>query len=349
MNKNFKRGLAAFIIANSVLTTANIGVLNNNVFATERYAVESRDFIEKDYNIIINQCIETGVNHLINKDEGVWYNKDLGDWEALTISTLNKEVPSSYLSNITKKIETKDSSLFGEDGKFKSSTDCERTIIGIVAAGGDPRNIGGYNLMEDLCGRHLELDTNLFAHMFGLIALDCGNFKITANCNFERIDLVDKILEQEIPSGGWGWNGTIDSDTTTMAIAALSPYYNDDEYVKESVDKGLAQLSKMQNSDGEFASTWNPTGSSESVAQTIIALCSIGIDPTDCAMFTKNNKNLLDVLLTYRTEDGGFAHSKDDLTTLNGMSTEQALRALSSYEKLKSGKEGSIYLMKDFK
>ncbi|MGL4731377.1 MAG: hypothetical protein ACRCW0_07315 [Clostridium sp.] len=342
MNKNFKRGLASFIIVNSILATSSAVLPTNVALAstTTSYAVESRT---SKYDNIINQCIDSGVNHLINKNG----NKKLGDWEALTIATLNKEVPASYLADITKKIESKDSSLF-ENGKFRSITDCERTIIGIVAAGEDPRNIGGYNLIEDLCSRDLALDSNIFAHMFGLIALDCGNFKLEPNCSFERIDLVDKILEQEIPTGGWGWNGVIDSDTTTMAISALSPYYSNDEYVKEIVDKALEQLSNSQNSVGEFTSTWNPTGSSESVAQTIIALCSIGIDPTDCPMFTKNNRNLLDVLLAYRTKDGGFAHTKDNLNTLNGMATEQALRALSAYEKLKSKKIGSIYMMKNF-
>ncbi|NEU04155.1 hypothetical protein [Clostridium senegalense] len=350
MNKNFKRGLAAFIIANSVLTTANIGVLNNNVFATERYAVESREIIEKDYNSIIDECVNGGLHHLINKDSGVWYSKDFSDWEALTVSSFNKEIPSSYVENLAKKIETKDSSLFGKDGKFKGVTDCERTIIGLVSAGKDPRNFAGYNLIEDLCERNLGIEQDIFSKMFGLIALDCGNFEIPSGSKFTRYDLVDGIVEKKLKSGGWSWGDTIDVDTTAMAISALAPYYNEDYDAKEAIDDALIALSKIQGkTTGEFTSTWTPNGSSESLAQVIIALCSIGKDPANCNEFIKDNgKNLLDLLLEYKTTDGGFEHDKKNSDQLNGFATEQAFRALSAYKQFKSGKVGSIYFVKDF-
>lgn len=349
MNKNLKRGLAAFIIANSVLTTANIGVLNNNVFAAERYAVESREILKKDYNYIIDECVNTGLQHLINKDSGFWYNKEFNDWEALTVASFNKKIPVSYIENLGKKIEVKDSSLFGTDGKFKSTTDCERTIIGIVSAGKDPRNFGGYNLIKDLCERNLGIEQDIFCKMFGLIALDCGNFEIPSGSKFTRYDIVDGIVEKKLKSGGWSWGDTIDVDTTAMVISALSPYYNEDYDVKDAIDDALIALSKIQDkTTGEFTSTWTPNGSSESLAQVIIALCSVGIDPTDSEMFTKSDKNLLDLLLEYKTADGGFEHDKKNSDQLNGIATEQAFRALASYKKLKSGKLGSIYLVKDF-
>ncbi|MBU5227103.1 hypothetical protein KQI36_10670 [Clostridium senegalense] len=349
MNKNLKRGLAAFIIANSVLTTANIGVLNNNVFATERYAVESREIIEKDYNSIIDECVNSGLHHLISKDSGLWYSKDFNDWEALTVSSFKKDIPASYIENLAKKIETKDSSLFGKDGKFKTATDCERTIIGLASSGKDPRNFAGYNLLEDLYSRDLTAE-DIYAQMFGLIAIDCGNFEVPSDNEFTKEELIESIILNKLPQGGWSWGDTIDIDTTAMAISALSPYYKENNEAKNAIDNALKTLSTVQNkTTGEFTSTWTPDGSSESLAQVIIALCSIGKDPANCNEFIKDNgKNLLDLLLEYKTTDGGFEHAKKNSDQLNGFATEQAFRALSAYKQFKSGKVGSIYFVKDF-
>ena len=353
MNRNLKKGLAAFLIINSVVTTSSLSIFGGNVFAVENnksnYAIESREYKSKNYNTIIDQCVNNGLNNLITKDSGVWYSKEFGDWEALTVSSFNKEIPQSYIKNLTEKIQNRDGSLFGEDGKFKSVTDCERVIIGVVSAGQDPRNIGGYNLIEDLCTRDLKKEKNIFAQMFGLIALDCGNFELTQNSLFSKDDLVNRLVKKQLPTGGWSWGSSIDVDTTTMVISALSTYYKDNDKVKDAIDKAIGALSKEQSENGEFVTTWTPNGSSESLAQTIIALCSVGIDPTSSEIFTKNGKNLLDLLLEYKTKDNGFEHDKKNGDVLNGMATEQAFRALSAYKQLKSGKEGSIYLIKNFK
>lgn len=352
MNRNFKKGLAAFLIINSVVTTSSLSIFGGNVFAVENnksnYAIESREYKSKNYNTIIDQCVNSGLNNLITKDSGIWYSKEFGDWEALTVSRFNKEIPSDYISKLTKKIQNKDSSLFGVDGKFKKSTDCERIIIGIVSAGKDPRNFAGYNLIEDLCSRDLQ-NEDIFPQMFGLIALDCGNFNVTSKSKFTREDLVNEILDKELKTGGWSWGDSIDIDTTTMVISALSTYYKENTSAKKAIDKAIRALSKEQNNNGEFTTTWTPNGSSESLAQTIIALCSVGIDPTSSEIFTKNGKNLLDLLLEYRTKDNGFEHDKKNGDVLNGMATEQAFRALAAFKQFKNGKLGSIYLMNNFK
>lgn len=63
-----------------------------------------------------------------------------------------------------------------------------------------------------------------------------------------------------------------------MAIQALAPYYSTNSDVKEAIDKALTAMSNAQNENGGFAS-WGSVNS-ESCAQVLVALTSLGIDPT---------------------------------------------------------------------
>ena len=89
----------------------------------------------------------------------------------------------------------------------------------------------------------------------------------------------------------------------------------------------------MQNTDGTFSSVG--IKNSESISQVIIGLCANGIDPTS-SDFTKNGKNLIDALLTFKSDDGGFKHIYEGNS--NGKATEQALLALEAYKELKNGR-----------
>ena len=51
------------------------------------------------------------------------------------------------------------------------------------------------------------------------------------------------------------------------------------------------------------------TESSESCAQVLTALCSLGIDPQSDSRFIKNGNTVLDNLMSFRQEDGGFVHA----------------------------------------
>ena len=81
-----------------------------------------------------------------------------------------------------------------------------------------------------------------------------------------------------------------------MAIQSLAPYYDKDEKVKASVDRGLNWLSKPK-SDGGYSS-WGSINS-ESIAQVIVALTSLGIDPHNDPRFVKNGNSVVDALLSF--------------------------------------------------
>ena len=81
------------------------------------------------------------------------------------------------------------------------------------------------------------------------------------------------------------------------------------------------------------------TPTAESTAQTVIALCSMGTDPSADGRFRKANGDLLSALESFRLPDGCFVHLSDD-EKANGVATQQALLALCAAERLRAGETG---------
>ena len=110
--------------------------------------------------------------------------------------------------------------------------------------------------------------------------------------------LVDYILSKEIidskgVTGGFALSDSCpDPDVTGMALQALAKY-QDQEKVKQAIDRALVVLSNMQNSNGGYSS-WG-SESSESTVQVIVALCELGINPDTDSRFIKNGTTLVPV------------------------------------------------------
>ncbi|HWQ43015.1 MAG TPA: cell wall-binding repeat-containing protein, partial [Desulfosporosinus sp.] len=148
-------------------------------------------------------------------------------------------------------------------------------------------------------------------------------------------------INKQLADGGYSLDGTGtgDVDLTAMAIQSLAPYYRADlPEVKAVVDKAVVNLSQQQEADGGYKS-WG-TKNSESVSQTIIALCSIGIDIDTDARFSKNSNTMLSDLLKFRAADGGFKHILEGDS--NTIASEQALVALAAYKRFLD-KKSSLY------
>lgn len=77
-------------------------------------------------------------------------------------------------------------------------------------------------------------------------------------------------------------------------------------------------LSRVQQDNGGFMS-WG-TVNSESCAQVIVALTSLGIDPAADSRFIKNGASPLDGLCAFACAGGGFRHS-DELPGASRRST----------------------------
>lgn len=206
--------------------------------------------------------------------------------------------------------------------------------------------MGGYDLLAKLADTDDVTYQGMNGAVFALIALDSGKYDVPTAAEggnqTTRDGLVAYLLAQQLSDGGWALSGSsADPDMTAMVLQALAPYRAGDASVQTAVGKALKVLSDMQQADGGYSS-WG-TLNSESCAQVLIALSTLGIDPTKDARFIKNGLTLLDALLAYAPENG-FRHTADG--EVDAMATEQALCALTAYARLLDGKT-ALYDMTD--
>lgn len=257
------------------------------------------------------------------------------------------------------------------------ATEWHRAVVTIKALGGDPTDFGVYNgnpidLIAD--GSYNSVlragpgTQGINGWIWGLIAADTGVHEFPSDAKYPRDRFITEILKMQLTDGvhgneygGWvlgGYGTSSDVDITAMALQALAPYYNDDtvytytneiskkivsKTVRQCVDEALDRLSYMMNENAGFSS-WN-TDNSESVAQVIVALCSLGIDPAkDTRFITDSGKTLLDGLMRFRLTEGGFCHIIGG--GWNSMANDQATYALVAYWRFENGMR-ALYDMRD--
>lgn len=263
------------------------------------------------------------------------------EWLVIALARSGRDVPDSYYDSVVKAVQSAKGQL-----SDKKSTEYARTILALTAIGKDPTDVGGYDLLAGLADMDDVTYQGINGAIFALLALDSGKYDVPAaaegGTQVTRDGLVAYILAQQLSDGGWALSGTsADPDVTAMALQALAPYRTGDETVDAAVDKGVQLLSDMQLSDGGYSS-WG-TLNSESCAQVLIALATLGIDPVSDSRFVKNGLTVLDALLAYAVS-GGFRHTVDG--EADAIATEQALCALTAYARLLDGKT-ALYDMTD--
>lgn len=271
-----------------------------------------------------------------------------GEWVALGLArsgSIRDTLAEQYAQAAYQYVKKKGSSTMSDS----KSTENSRMILALTSIGKDPSDVAGYDLLEPLADLDYVKSQGINGPIFSLIALDSHNYDIpkavAGKTQTTREALIDAILAAQLSDGGWNVNGNgADADMTAMAIQALAPYYSSNAKVKSAIDDALNRLSQMQEANGGYTS-WG-TANAESVAQVIVALTSLGIDPASDGRFIKNGYSTLDALATFYNDKGGFKHSQSDTTSSNGLATEQAYYALASWYRLKAGKT-SLYDMSD--
>jgi LPXTG-motif cell wall-anchored protein len=248
----------------------------------------------------------------------------VGEWEAVALIKAGKELPANYLENVTTVIKDK-------KGKFSKITDYERYTLGILAAGGNPTNVAGYNLIEAIYNGNVTKQ-GLNGVFYGLIALDSANFEISEHAKWTREKLVGHLLEKQNKDHGWSWDGSVksDIDTTAMVVTALAPY-KDNTSVKTAIEAAVQYLStQYQTSKVDNSST---------ASQVVVALSSIDVDANN-PLFTKSGISLISFLLSFQNADGGFDWQGGNSSDV--MSTSQGIQGIVSYQ-LYINKSGGLY------
>ncbi|MGG2934555.1 DUF4430 domain-containing protein [Bacillus pacificus] len=244
------------------------------------------------------------------------------DWVALGLSRSGKNVPIeaklNYVKAVTEKVEKR-------INRF-SATDLARTIIMMNAMNADPKMVGEHNLVQKL----YESDkvNSVTGYTFALLAFDTKKYEIPVDSKWNRVALVDALLNAQHTDGGWTYDSASSKDSagsvdvTGMVLSALAPY-QDRADVKPAVQKAVAYLYNEQLENGGFSADGQEN--SNSAAQAIIGLSLVkDVDQNRLHKAVQN-------LLSYQLPNGEFKWLPGDQTG-SGMATEQALLALLQFK-----------------
>ncbi|WP_158231784.1 DUF4430 domain-containing protein [Sporosarcina sp. P19] len=271
------------------------------------------------------------------------------EWEAIGLTKAGFDIHADYEKAFYSNFEDQILKKTGT-GRLKI-TDVERISMAAVAIGKDPKNVKGFDLIEKIYNSenwtYLDSDSMTYqgnnGPIFALIALDTKNYSVPENARWNREKIVAELLRTQLVDGSWSLSnnppGSTSFDITAMALIGLAPY-TDQPAVKDAVEQAVNFLSKSQGSTGGFNEEFVGGISSEATSQVIIGLTANNINPQS-EKFTKNGINLIDHLLSFQAEDGGFKHTIGE-TGSNGMATEQALQGLVAYDLFTKG-EGRLY------
>ena len=271
-----------------------------------------------------------------------------GEWAVFGLARSGVAVPKEYFEVYGENV----AAYTAEHGGVlhaKKYTEYSRVILAWTALGKDATDVGGFNLLVPLADFDQTVFQGINGPIFALLALDSGAYDIPENTagttQATRDGYVDYILNAELPGGGWSFaGGDAETDITAMALQALAKY-RDRQDVADAVERGLTVLSQQQEENGGFVAY--DSESSESIAQVIVALTALGIDPAADSRFVKNGASPLDGLCAFACEGGGFCHSNEQAEP-DGMATEQGFYALAAYDRFRQGMT-SLFDMTDIK
>lgn len=278
-----------------------------------------------------------------------------GEWAVLAEARGGVEARgwyATYLQNMAQTVAANKGKFDTTPGQSKH-TEYSRVVLALTAAGANASKFKAadgstYDLVKpllDACtsGRYAYQASVQGSNgtAFALIALDSGSYHQNAAGRAARTALVDLLLKKQMSCGAWGINyeteeRSADIDITAMVVQSLAPYASRPG-VQTAINNAMDWLSAKFKA-GSFRS-------SETSAQVVVALSTLGRDAaTDPAFVKANGVSVLDDLLHYADRTtGGFLH---DVGSVNGMSSEQAAYALVSYDRYRKGKT-PLYDMSD--
>lgn len=267
--------------------------------------------------IIASELSEAGVNHVQE-----WIDTELADgagnsseWFVITLGQMGSYDFSRYCENLLRYIAEK---------KPTNKVALQRYALALYSAG-YTENDFLKTVTDETFGKQ-----GVMSVIYGLHLLNNG----AESSEYTQQEAVNALLDRQFADGGWALNGQMGNiDITAMAVQALAPH-KDNERVKTAIEKAIALMASLQDEDGFYSSygVKNP----ESAAQVLCALSSVGIDFKTDQRFTKNGKTLIDGILPFLLECGGYSHTLGG--AYNQTATVQVLYSLVSYDRMQSGK-----------
>lgn len=231
-----------------------------------------------------------------------------------SLTATNGTTPLDYLATQAYTYTTNDPASAG------------KLILAVSAAGRDPYNFGGQNLVHVLTATHYSatigafgVPTNTWHQSFALLGLAAAGESIP-------VSATQNLLALQQPDGGWKYNlssaawNTTTPDSTALALQALRAAGL--PVTHSAILSATAYLSATQDASGGW-------GNANSTAYALQSLYAVGADLSDWR--TPEGHTPLDALLTYQKVDGPFVYQWDSpwsAPTDNFFATRQAIPPL---------------------
>lgn len=187
-----------------------------------------------------------------------------------------------------------------------------KIVIGVISAGGNPRNFAGYDLVQELKSTYnpddgLYHETNLFRDSFALLALAESGEKAPKQA-------VDRVFREKRDRGCWGWQiggKGCDTDTTAVTLLALAA----NGVPRNRVEDVFRFLRRREHRDAGWGSWDSQTESNtNSTAWALLALKAYGENPRADKWAKRRllwKTNPLERLLKFQHQDGSFWYLDD--------------------------------------
>lgn len=253
------------------------------------------------------------------------------DWPSIAVYSAKR---NSGTGKNGKALEWKEKYIKqGNDFDLSRATDYQRSILGIISAGGNPGSFAGMNLVEAV--KKSQLSSGKFAdtiegkgerlinsHVWGVISLYSAGERILGNKG-----AYNWLVSNQNTDGGFGIStgSKSDLDMTAMALSAFSALgkKTDDKHVLKAVE----YIKANQTAAGGFEvfGQENP----DTACAVVQGLISLGINPVSEEWIKENDKNMIDFIVSFQLSDGGFCHTRGGETDM--LTTSRALTALADY------------------
>ncbi len=253
----------------------------------------------------------------------------LGETADFVIGTAAAGYDPTALLDCTQAATALDYLATASDAAAGNAAKTGKTILAVVAAGGDPASFAGRNLVARIGALYHSADGmygdgSTFSQSFAILAVVASGGSVPAKAIGELEALQDG-------DGSWSYGsapvaaGGGDTNSTAIALMAL------DTAGDHSADAtALAYLHTQQLADGGFpyqkpSAYGTPASDPDSDAMVLQALVAAGQDP-DGAAWLQGGNSVLTQLRSTQAGDGAFAYPGQDA---NAFTTSQVPAALS--------------------